>query len=265
LRGKIDFPFARRFVCLFVWLYNKADAIVTVIEDEYRALIKYGAQTEKISIIPHGIDVDRFDKLARAKAVEKLPRKEGRRIALYLGTVGVAHDIESTVEAFAHPEIRKLPVDFIIVGDGECLPICRRIAERYNLDNVVFRTPVEMNSVPGILVQADILLLSQKPGSFSLGSKFCEYMTAGKPLLANSDGSLGKIIEGLGNGWIFDSRNPQTLREALLGFLNSTESVVERMGRMSREYAFNRLNSRCRHDEWEKLLNSVAGTFRETV
>jgi glycosyltransferase involved in cell wall biosynthesis len=257
LRGIIKYPFARSFVRFFTRLYSRSRAMVVANEDECDALIGYGAESGKIRIIPHGINVEKFDKLAEIRSPFIESGENSGKTALYLGTVGMAHDIEAVVKAFAYNKIRDLPVDFVIVGDGECLPKCVKLIKNSNLTNVRIFPPVDMDLVPGILSQADILVISHKPRSVTLGSKFCEYMAAGKPLLANSDGILSRTVEIMGNGWVFNAKEPESLYKCLMEFLSSPASDLNIMKQKSRSYARAHLASDVRHDEWEQLLMSL--------
>lgn len=257
LRNKCNKPFAQSMIRFFARIYGKARYVVVPIKDERQALIDYGLDKNKIMIIPHGIDLDVFDRLAGQEIPCKLPRSNGRKVAMYLGTVGMAHDVEAIVEEFADKEIRKLPIDFIIVGGGECLPVCEKIIQSNKLKNVRILPPVDIGWVPNILRQADILIMSQKPNPFSFGSKFCEYLASGKPLLVNSTGILAKTVQEIGNGWAFEARNNGRLKQLLQEYFSLSDTNLEEMGQKGLKFAKARLNSRDLHEVWEKLLQST--------
>ncbi len=258
LRGKIDNPFARWMVAKFASLYGNADKIIVPIYDEYQALMEYGIDKNKVDIIPHGVDPIKFDELSRFDIPFKLTGNPGRRKALYLGTIGMAHDVETTIKAFADSRIREMPIDLFVVGDGECLPECRAIVNDYNLDNVFLLPPVDFTWVPNVLSQADILIMSQKPQPFSLGSKFCEYLAAGIPLMVNSTGILARTIKKIGNGWIFDAYKPDSLVKALDEYLSLSQCSLDMLKFNSRHAAEEIYNSRAYHDKWEKILQLLS-------
>ncbi|MFH1071599.1 MAG: glycosyltransferase family 4 protein, partial [Candidatus Glassbacteria bacterium] len=257
LRGLDRTGAGRLLIRFFTRIYRMAERMVVTIETERQALIARGAPYEKIEIITHGVDVDRFEQKSREPIPFELFRRPGRRLALYLGTLGVAHDVESLIRAFSTAEVKSLPVDLAIVGDGECEPVCREIIEREELKGIRIYSPVSLDWVPALLSSADLLVLSQKPDLFSLGSKFYEYCATGKPMIANSSGILARTIRKVDCGWVFEARVPGSLEEALGKFLRSSGSGLSGMGARAKAYARDRLSITDRHDRWEKLLGEV--------
>ncbi|MBN2287796.1 MAG: glycosyltransferase, partial [Candidatus Glassbacteria bacterium] len=215
LRGIAGSRLSAWMISLFTGLYERADKIVVTIGTDLEALLARGAPGEKLEVLTHGIDVDCFLQQALKPCPFSLPKRPGRCSALYLGTMGVAHDVEKLIECFGRPQIRGMPVDLTVVGDGECAPACYRAVREEKMDNVRIFPPVDLDWVPGLLLQADVLVCSQKPDLFSVGSKFYEYLAAGKPLLVNSTGILARTVHEIGNGWVFRADDPDSLQRAL--------------------------------------------------
>lgn len=256
-RGLIDLPLARFIIARFAKIYNKADLCVVPVRCELQALVSNGVDYHKIKMISHGVDIDHFLNLSRNKSYY-LPGSPRRKIALYLGTVGIVHDLETTIRAFGDKAIRDLPVDFLIVGDGERLPRCRKIIDDNRLKNVKLLPAVTVDQVPSVLIQADLLVISIIPGLSVYGSKFLEYLAAGKPILANCTGVLAESVRNEGNGWVFSGADPESLYEALTAFLCRTDYQLSEMGRRGREYAVTRFNAADKHDRWEAIFSALA-------
>jgi colanic acid biosynthesis glycosyl transferase WcaI len=251
--------YARYLSKFFIGAYNRADKIVVPIEDEKNLLLENGVPINKIKLISHNIDVDEFLETAEHYSnCFQLPRKNNRFIALYMGTIGKADDHESLITAFGSENIRTLPVDLVIIGDGECTPACLNLINKMKLDNVFIFQPVALDWVPNILLQSDLLVCTLGPNPFSRGSKFYEYLAAAKPILANSGGILERTIKEIGNGWAVNARETGSLEKALCCFLALSQTERKDMGRRGREFARKHYNSIDAHNSWENL-------FKETI
>ena len=248
--------FARRLVRLTMQMYRRADSIVVIHDRQADILKEHGIPQDKIETITHGIDVPRFLQQMDTAVPFELPRRQGRRVALYLGTIGVVHDLLSLVEAFSTPLLGQVPLDLILIGDGEQAPECRRLIEQRGLDNVKILAPVPLQWVPAVLAQADLLVCSFKtlptpvPG---MGCKVYEYLASGKPFLVHGDGVAAEVVRAIGNGWVCQSDDTRSLAESISMFLANCDAAV-RMGLQGREFVAKNHDASQNYDHWEELL-----------
>lgn len=258
IRGIGDTTLARFTQRLFSRLYERADQIVVTHETQLQEMVELGTAADRIEVLTHGIDVARFAERAKLTVPFSLPRQDGRAVLLYTGSVGQHNYLESTIRAFADPAVRDLPVDVVIVGDGELAPLCERVIAEHSIDNVTMLPSIPSDWVPAVLSQADALLLSIKPCCDVYGSKFYEYLAAGRPLIANNSRSLARLIHEIGNGWAFDSAEPRTLELALKQFLAMSPEDRQRCGRLGQEYARTHFDAAARWQRWEDMLVEIS-------
>ena len=166
------------------------------------------------------------------------------------------------VDSATSEKIRQLPIDFLILGDGECAKECRDAIERENLDSVRILPPVSLESVPSVLIQADILVSSHADWSGALvGSKFIEYCAAGKPILVHGRSEAAGLVERIGNGLACVAGDRDRLFEVLREFSTKRDEWARR-ALSGRQYARENFSQRSRDDQWETLLMSVASGDR---
>src|SRR5690606_16110437 len=72
-------------------LYHRADAIVSVTESFCEDLVARGVPREKIHVVINGVDLDRYQPRERDAALAREFELEGKFVAGYMGTHGMAH------------------------------------------------------------------------------------------------------------------------------------------------------------------------------
>jgi colanic acid biosynthesis glycosyl transferase WcaI len=257
LRGMEDRFWARALTRAALAMYRAADRRVVVHESQRDTLIGLGIDPAGVETIPHGIDVPAFVRRMETDAPPALPRREGRRLGLYLGTIGVAHDLRRLVLAFADEKVRSLPLDLAIVGDGECRAECERLVAERGLESVRILPPVPLEAVPATLGAADVLFHSYRTGAAPIpgqvGSKLYEYFAAARPVIVAGDGYATRLVLTIGNGWTCRADDPASVAAAIRRYLADPAAAAE-LGLRGRAYAAEHFAASARHDRWEALL-----------
>ena len=79
---------------LELFLYRKADHIVSVTRSFREELGKRGIDTGKISVTTNGVDLARFAKRPRDAQLASRLGLQGKMVIGYIGTIGMAHGLE---------------------------------------------------------------------------------------------------------------------------------------------------------------------------
>jgi glycosyltransferase involved in cell wall biosynthesis len=240
-----------------MWLYRRATSIVLVHEREKEVLLGHGFSESLLTIIPHGVCVGDQTHPSKTNLRALLQETSPRLIVLYAGTIGVVHGLDAFVKATADSRIRDLPVQFVFVGDGECLEECRGLVREMASRNVSLVPAVPLEEVPGLLAQADVLLCSFRMDAESqLGSKFYEYCAAGKPILVHGQGPASDLVAKIGNGLACTPGDVNGLASALTEFMQDPKEWKKR-GMLGRQYAEAQFSELSRNDQWEALVESI--------
>lgn len=206
---------------LELFLYRRAAAVVAVTESFRRNLIARGIDGAKIHVITNGVDLTRFQPMARDAELAGRLGLTDRFVAGYIGTHGMAHALETVLEAAA--SMRQHPlganVRFVLLGDGAQKQALKARAQRMGLDNVLFLDTVPKAEVPRYwsLLDASIIHL-RKADNFTqvIPSKLFECMGMGIPVLHGVAGESAEIVEREGVGLTFEPENAQALCAGLL-------------------------------------------------
>jgi colanic acid biosynthesis glycosyl transferase WcaI len=112
------------------------------------------------------------------------------------------------------------------------------------------------------LLEADVAIVTQRHGGieFNLPSKMMTFMAYGLPVLGvvDPEGEVAQLVDDSNAGWIVDSSNPE-LWPAKLAELVSRREDVDAKGRASRAYAERRFLPETVGDQFESLLEEIAG------
>lgn len=203
-----------------LFLYRNSTAIVSVTHAFRASLIRRGVSGDKIHVVTNGVDIDRFS--PRDKDAELLQQYglQGKFVAGYIGTHGLAHALDTVLDA---AKILKTAVDgdrfrIILLGDGANKASLRRRAHTEGLNNVIFVDSVSKDQVVRYwsLLDASIIHLKKdKLFATVIPSKLFECMGMAIPVLHGVSGESAGIVEREGVGLTFEPQNPEGLLACL--------------------------------------------------
>lgn len=258
LRGLEKSLVGRCLIILSRILYRRARRIVTIHSGQVERLRELSIPVERIVTIPHGVDVTEMSDRPEVAEKVSIPRREGCYLLLYLGTIGRCHDLESFIKTAADRRIRSLPLDIVLIGDGECANNCMKLINRDKLENIRIMQPVPHECVPSILARGDILLCSYKRHREALlGSKFYEYCAAGKPILVYGESHASRLVEQIGNGIAVRTEDSDSLYCAMSSFLSDIALWRDR-GQLGAEYAQKHFSFESRIRAWTSALDLMS-------
>jgi glycosyltransferase involved in cell wall biosynthesis len=209
------------------YMYFSADKIVTL-TDTFKEHIKdTGYPGKNIITIPNSFDLDHLEDIER---VYSQLVKSDKFICSYIGTFGMAHNLEVVLEAAKLLQGIK-GIYFLLIGDGSEKS---RIVEKYkemHLDNVTI-LPLQprdkillfykISNVGLIMLRDSVLFKSVIP------SKMFEYMAGKAPVIMSMpEGEATAIVKKHNCGVLCDPDSPKKLAESIEDLFNNQEKVKE--------------------------------------
>lgn len=205
---------------LELFLYRRADAIVAVTHAFRDNLIARGIDGGKIFVVTNGVDTSRF--APREKDPELVAKLglQGKFVAGYIGTHGMAHALETILDAAR--EIRAEAdgdrFRFLFLGDGSNKAALVARAAEDGLDNVIFVDTVPKDEVVRYwsLLDTSIIHLRRSPlFETVIPSKLFECMGMGIPVLHGVRGESAMIALQEQVGLTFEPENADDLCRVL--------------------------------------------------
>jgi glycosyltransferase involved in cell wall biosynthesis len=204
-----------------MFLYRKAARIVTVTNSFRQTLIRRGIDGNKIEVITNGVDLSRFSPREKDAALERELGFEGCFVAGYIGTHGMAHALETLVQAMqrlqSHPQGQHIRL--LLLGDGARKAHLQAEVASLGLTNVVFvdTVPKDMVARYWSLLDVSIIHLRQTPlFETVIPSKLFECMGMGIPVLHGVSGESAGIVQREACGVTFEPENADQLVQSLL-------------------------------------------------
>lgn len=227
-RGLVDWKGARHVAerC-----FSAASTILAVSHKVRDYLGESFGVSENVVVIPNGVDPDRFTNVYRRR------RPQGERFTIgFVGSLKPWHGIDGLIDAFALVYERAPNSELLIVGDGPERETIERQTSNLGLSEAVIRTgAVKPDEIPALLGEMDIGVAPYPNWTENYFSpmKVFEYMAAGLPVVATSDGQLGEILQDECTGLLCEPGNTKALADALL-CLKRDPALRMRLGRAAR-------------------------------
>lgn len=201
---------------LEMFAYRKADHIVPVTDAFKRYILKKGIDDSKITVIKNGVDLDFYQAGPADDSLAEELGVKGRFVASYVGTHGMAHHLETVLEAAKLVE--NPDIVFLLVGDGARREKLAQLKEDMGLENVIMVRQLPKERMPGLWSITDAsLVLLRKSDLFKtvIPSKIFESMAMQRPIILGVEGEVQTIIEQAESGICIEPENAGQLAEAV--------------------------------------------------
>ena len=218
---------------LELFLYRKATMIVSVTNAHRDNLIGRGIERSKIQVVTNGVDIDRFLPCAKDASLVSRYGLEDKFVAGYIGTLGLAHGLDTVLDA---AKLMAAAADgdrfrFVLLGDGAQKATLMARARAEGLGNLIFVDSVPKDEVVRYWSMLDVAVIHLKSDDLFktvIPSKMFESMGMAIPLLHGVQGESAEILEREDVGILFEPENPDALCKGLRR-LSGDESLYRRL------------------------------------
>jgi glycosyltransferase involved in cell wall biosynthesis len=234
-----------------------ADSIVFAGKD-YLDLFgrEYDIEKEKARYVPNGVDTDLFSPGNRQEAARLIGLDPARRYVTFVGTFH-PHSLTPLIIRAAERIIgRHDDIDFLMVGEGHDLALCRAMAREMGIsDRVIFRGTQKNRDVPNYL-RSSALLINLIEGSEDCGSmKLLEYMSSGGAVVVNKGSAFGISLTHRKDCCIIKETVPEALAEAIETLIGD-DGTRQKMGMNARRLIID-------HFSWKKTAEKLISVIDE--
>lgn len=227
------------------WAYRSADAVVAV-TDSFVPHIAARARGTPVAVVKNGVDLALFseDPVPAGRIRSELGL-EGKFIAGYIGTQGMAHGLDTVIEAAVLLQHRQ-DIAFLMVGEGSEKSRLEAETRRRGLGNIVFLGQQRKAMMPEIWQSIDVgLVLLKRSETFKgvIPSKMFETMAMRRPILLGVEGEAAALLAEAGAGFAIPPQDTDALVKALER-LAADRQLAAALGEAGRAFVVERFDRR---------------------
>lgn len=201
------------------------------------------------TIIPNGIDFNRFAKLASNKNRAKNPT------ILFVGRLEKRKGLPYLLKAFQLVK-NKIPNSrLLIIGDGGLRQPYQKLAFQLGLKDVIFKGQVPDKLLPFYYQQAHVVCVPSIANE-SFGLVILEAMASAKPVVASKIGGFPRLIQHRETGLLVPPKNVRALSNALIKVLANV-SLANHLAKAAQEKA--KLYS------WDKVASKILNYYQVVI
>jgi len=238
--------------------YRKCDHIVPVTEAFRRYIVAKGIAPQKVSVVRNGVDRALFSGDADPRELRSSLQLEGKFIVSYVGTHGMAHGLETVLNAAAQLRSHS-HIAFLLVGDGAERQRLLGLREQLGLTNVTMLEQQPKERMPQIwaLSDASLVLLRKLPlFETVIPSKIFESMAMSRPIILGVGGEAREIVEEGQAGLVIEPESSASLCAAVLKLANNPE-LGRQLGANGQRYVTAHFDRRVLARRFEGVLSAL--------
>ena len=263
--GKANSTLHRSIGRLAAFLYRRADQIVVVTPAfRDRLLQDWQVPAKKISIIQNGVETALFSPRKADPQLRNDLAAGNKFIVSFIGTLGLAHGLETLIEAAEQLQHEAPDVLFMLLGEGAARERVVTLAQSKRLDNIRFIPQQPREKIPAYICASDVcLVLLRKSDVFEtvIPTKMLEFMSCARPVILGVKGQAQQILESARAGICIEPGDAAELCVAILRLRNNAQLRNE-LSANGREHIVQRLSRKRTALDYLEVLNTVLGEER---
>jgi colanic acid biosynthesis glycosyl transferase WcaI len=260
--GSEDSSLHHSLAAIARFLYERADRVVVVTPAFKDHLIqRWRMPPEKIEIVENGVETDMFSP-SPPEAAAALRRELGadsKFLVCYVGTMGMAHGLDTLLDAAATLQREKPDVLFLLIGEGAEKQRIQSLAQSQSLTNVRILDQQPRDKIPAFISASDAcLVLLKKTDIFKtvIPTKMLEFMSCARPVILGVDGQARQIVDEAGAGLVIEPENAIALAQAIKR-LEQDPANGRALGQKGRKYILQRFSRAGTAEKYIDVLEAL--------
>lgn len=238
---------------------KSADRVITITQALADELVRRGVSPDKITIVPNGVDSDRFRVMPRDQELAEELGLVGKTVIGYIGSLLDYEGIDLLLDAAERLKVKRDDFALLLVGDGAEREELEEDAARRGLTDVVtFTGRVPHEDVESYYSLVDIAPFPRHalPVCEMVSPlKPLEAMAMGKAVLGSNVQAIQEMIDDGKTGLLHEKDNLASLTAQLERLLDDPDLRNE-LGKNAREWVSSERN-------WDALTCRIDTLYRE--
>ena len=205
--------------------------ILFCVSEQVKYYLNNFRQESEISVIPNGVDTNKFDPEKYDKQLmKKKLGLQGKTVLGYAGSYKTWHGVDIAVRIIEMiTKTTKTPYHLLLIGNGNGFDRIKAQIEKKNLTSDVTQVDsVAHEEIPQYIACFDYALMSYPDMKSFHGSplKMFEYMAMGIPVVATDIGQIGEIITDNHTGFLAYPPTPENFVKAIIDGQDNLDKIA---------------------------------------
>ncbi|MFH1008456.1 MAG: glycosyltransferase family 4 protein [Candidatus Latescibacterota bacterium] len=217
------------------FMYQRPDHVVPVTHSFKQHIMACNVPEQNITVITNGADLDKYAPQPKDNPTRARLGLQGKFVVSYIGTHGMAHSLETLLQA-AQITAADSSVVYLLVGSGAERDNLLNIKEKLQLTNVIMLPQQPKETIAEFIAASDVcLVLLRDTELFKtvIPSKMFEAMAMQRPIILGVRGESQIIVEDGQFGLCIAPENARELAQAVMR-LKADVALCETLGRNGR-------------------------------
>ena len=237
---------------------NLTDHIIAPTSRVKKELLSYGVE-KPISVIPGGIDLQRFKNRSRGYLKTKLRLPKEAKILLYVGRLGKEKNVDFLLKAFKIIQNERKDTWLVIAGDGPEKQSLESLTKKLKVtDRCVFLSVVGRDKIPLVYAGADLFVFAST--TETQGLVVPEAMASGLPIVAVRDEAFEGMIVNGETGFLVDENREEFAKQVLL--VLEDQGLREQLSESARKHVENHFSAENQAEALEQIYMEVIEEHR---
>lgn len=243
-----------------IYCCRVADKVTCISHSLKNYLVDRGIPSEKITVIPNGVDTTMLQPSPKADDIIEKYGLENAHVIGFIGSLTSYEGIELILEAMKDikkSKQLKKKLKFIIVGDGQYRSeLENRVTQLELQKDVMFVGKVPHEEVAKFYSIVDIAPFPRKNEpvcQLVTPIKTYEAMAMEKRVIVSDVDALKEMVQEGVNGLLFEADNVEALKEAILTIIDN-----DSIGSEARKWVIE-------HREWKVLINALIPLYEKAI
>ncbi len=217
----------------------------------------YGATSRDVwrhtpEVIPNAVDTQLFNPDVDGSEIREKYGLGDRAVVLYVGRLVYHKGLEYLIQA-----ARNVDAAFLIVGEGNMMPVLRDEIERLDVRNVIFTGRVDERELPKYYAACDLFVLPSVRRLEAFGIVTLEAFSSGRPAVVSDIPGVREIVDEGVDGLHAEPMNAKDLADKINTLLSDKNKLRE-MGKKAREKVLAEYS-------WERIAERVEAIYRDVL
>lgn len=229
----IAIPWLAKWTERYVW--KNADQILPVTDVLGEIITNDGVNRSKITVIPNGINLDRFNKVLDKSVAKKKLGLDGKLVLGFTGFVREWHSLDSVLILLKGKPLRHM----LVVGDGPAKCVIQKRARELGVEKQVNITGIVARNDIAAHVSAFDIALQPDVTHYASPLKLFEYMILGKAIVAPDKENIKEVLTGNVDVVLFKQGDTNDLLDSI-ELLCENDELRNKIGDKARQTLFDK-------------------------